>query len=107
VGRTGKRTKQITRTTRPEVFAKILEAWLDEHNGVYRGDARVFPRGTWPHPVGRGADLVLSIDGSPLHAVVNYGEPSRERQENLVALARHHGYRVELGYTWSLNFYTD
>lgn len=45
--------------------------------------------------------LVLVIDGSPLHTLINYGGDCREFDD----LVESFGFRYELGHSWSIGFY--
>ena len=50
------------------------------------------------------ADLILAIDGSPLYAILNYGE-WRSMEEQFVNICSLHGYYYEFGCAWYLGFY--
>jgi hypothetical protein len=50
------------------------------------------------------SDLVLSIDGSPLYAILNYGEGG-PLQDRFDKICTENGYYYEFGCSWYLGFY--
>jgi hypothetical protein len=95
-------------TARTKALADDLNALLDAHDGLWRGDAQVVSCEEWEdrgEDLGVKAHLHLIIDGSPLYAALNYGEPNWDKSEEIREVAKRHGMYFEMGYAWSLHFY--
>lgn len=75
---------------------------------AYGAGTKVYTKRDWNdrgEQYGRTADLTLIIEGSPLYAALNYGEPGWEADTKLRELAAANGYYYELGHAWSVHFY--
>ena len=89
-------------------LTNAIQKWLDADGGWKRGDARLYSKREWSErgeTVGKGSELTLVVDGSPLYGALNYGEPSWTLQTELDALASAHDCYAEMGYAWSVHFY--
>jgi hypothetical protein len=87
-----------------ERMRHAVSEWLI--TGGLLGDARFYTRAEW---IARGeefhedAPLVLVIDGSALHTMLNFGGDTSEF-DNLI---ESFGFWYELGYSWSIGFYAE
>ena len=110
--------KVISRKKREAQAEKILNDYLDslrikdpETNLIEShivGDAKVYSRREWDEDRGEKygckAFATLSLDGSFLYEVFNYGE-SPELHDKLYTRLNNAGFYFELGYAWSLHVY--
>lgn len=87
----------------------IVNEWLKSLS-FNVGDAKVMSGSEWidrGEKYGKGSLAVLLVDGSPLYAAFNYGEPSWRIHDSFMELLDSHGLWFEPMYGWALAVYAQ
>jgi hypothetical protein len=87
----------------------VANSWLQSLD-FHVGDASVITGSAWERrgeTCGRGAKAIVLIDGSPLYAAFNYGEPSWNISEAFQKMLKERGLWYELAYGWAIAIYED
>ncbi len=108
---------KVSKKKREAQAEKILNNYLDslrikEPDGkldsTLVGAAKVYSRDEWDNvrgeKYGRNAFATLTLDGSYLYEVFNYGD-SQKFYDRLSTMLDNAGFYFELGYAWSLHVY--
>jgi hypothetical protein len=103
---TATKTEKKPHASKCKKAERILNEWLAKHDWL-KGDAKVYTTEQWRErgeQYGRTAFATLTLDGSPMYEMVNYGNMEKTHEE-FNELLRKNGFYYELGYAWAMNIY--
>jgi len=82
-----------------------IRKWLEKRRD---GEAKIVSIAEWKRrgeEWGSNSAFIMTIEGSPLYTLLNYGDDEWQAANELRAICQRHGFWYQHDYHWSLSFH--